>query len=156
MVGDDNQSLGFPIEESKTASNGFPRMAAINSTATRRATDVTANDSNFASRLYPEDSHVMPASYGLQAALNGNPFDLQDINEQSALRRILDRDVSEPLFPSSDSSSNNRASRIAQEMRAERMRRANPQNRGRPLPQPRRELGGWVDDADLQEIEQLL
>lgn len=81
MVGDDNQSLGFPIEESKTASNGFPRMAAINSTATRRATDVTANDSNFASRLYPEDSHVMPASYGLQAALNGNPFDLQDINE---------------------------------------------------------------------------
>lgn len=77
-------------------------MGSINSTATRRVTDLSqaaanhGNDSG-ASRLYPEDSHLS-AAYGLHAALNGDPYDLQEANERSALQRILNRDVAEPLF----------------------------------------------------------
>ena len=55
------------------------------------------------------------------AALNGNPNELNDINEESALNRILNRDAAVPLFPASLNGSGG-ASRIIREMRDERIR----------------------------------
>lgn len=69
----------------------------------------------------------MGAGYDLMAALNGNPTELNEMNEESALNRILNRDANVPLFPASLSGSGG-ASRIIREMRDERMRQANPAN----------------------------
>ncbi len=79
-------------------------MGSINSTATRRVTDLSQAAANQghdsgSSRLYPEDSH-QSAAYGLQEALNGDPYDLEEANERNALHRILNRDVAEPVFQS--------------------------------------------------------
>ena len=74
----------------------------------------------------------------MQAALSDDPSELLAMNERNALQRILGRDrdddIDEPLFPMARNNNNNNrqnvggASRIVQEMRDERMRRANSDN----------------------------
>ena len=81
-------------EESKTASSGFPRMRSI-PTSTRRVTETNAAARGGGSYggargfegLYPEDIHS--DGYNLAQALNEDPLDLHDMNESSALQRIL-------------------------------------------------------------------
>lgn len=88
-----------------------------------------ANSLGFAQRtLYPEDSHgqglgLGAGGYSLSQALNADPSELLDVNEGSALQRILNRDTAEPLFPTG---SRHGTSNIIREMRDERLRRANP------------------------------
>ena len=97
--------------------------------------------------------------YDLMAALNGDTNELHDMNEDSALNRILNRDVAEPIFPASLGGSGV-ANRIVREMREERIRQVNPAKHSslsRGLyPRRTRELIGGVDEQSLQEIEQML
>lgn len=126
-IGDLEAMLQSPFtsqEESKTTtSTSFPRMGgSITDSNTRR------NVAGLGQRtLYQEDTHHLgmgAGAYNLNQALNGDPLDLHEMNESSALQRILNRDVNEPMFPTG--SRHDRASHIMREMRDERLRRANP------------------------------
>ena len=95
----------------------------MNSTATRRATDVVANQTN--EMLSLDGSPNRNNGYSLAAALHDDPMGLHELNERNAMQHIMQRDPEEPLFPNS---SNRRSgvNRIIQEMRDERLRRASP------------------------------
>ena len=94
------------LEESKSANSGFPRRTSF----------PIANDSEYSSR-----GAAAADGYNLGQALNSDAMDIHDMNERTALQRILSRDTADPLFPSASNPGG--ASRILREMRDERLRR---------------------------------
>ena len=118
---------GGADEESKTVqAGGFPRVGAS-------VPQASPNRRLISLPQYSDENS--PGGYNLQAALSDDPSELLAMNERNALQRILGRgedDIDEPLFPMARNNHNNRqnggASRIVQEMRDERMRRANSDN----------------------------
>ena len=87
MLDSENAMLGVSAQEEFKSPPRRDRLTTIpmNSTATRRATDVVANQNT---DLF-DNSPGRTNGYSLHAALNDNPRDLHDMNERNAMQHIL-------------------------------------------------------------------
>lgn len=115
MIQSPEARLGLPEEESKTAPSRFPRMSSIPDSGRGEASRGQAQPHR---TLYPEDTHsavFASGGYNLSQALNASPAELHEMNETSALQRILNRDTTDPLFPTG--SRHGASANIVREMR---------------------------------------